>query len=208
MKSASPPEITGILREWTAGDPSALERLTPLVVDELYRLARRYMVGERHPLTLETAALVNEAFLRLVDIKRIDWRDRVHFFAMSATLMRQILVDFARKRRSGKRGGELVRIPVEDLREVSGIDSADLVDLDEALRSLAKLDERQSRVVELRFFGGLTVEETATVLGVSPGTVRRDWRLARAWLFRELTSGTASATVQPGRNRGGGGCPE
>jgi RNA polymerase sigma-70 factor, ECF subfamily len=201
MESGSRSEITSILREWTAGDPSALERLTPLVVDELYRLARHYMVGENHALTLETAALVNEAFLRLVDVKRIDWRGRAHFFAMCATLMRQILVDFARKRRSQKRGGELMRISLLDLRQVSDGEHTDLVDLDDALRSLATLDGRQSRVVELRFFGGLTIEETAAVLSVSPGTVRRDWRLARAWLFRELTQASEPPEVRADRRQ-------
>ncbi len=208
MTGASAKEITSILREWTAGDSSALERLTPLVFDELSRLARRYMVGERHPVTLETAALVNEAFLRLVDVKRIEWRDRTHFFGLSATLMRQILVDFARRRRSQKRGGEYMQIPVQDLGEVAGNDRADLIELDDALQVLATLDARQSRVVELRFFGGLTVEETAEVLGVSPGTVRRDWRLARAWLFRELASERATGEMQPAGSQHGKGSPE
>ncbi len=201
MSGISAQGVTRILREWSAGDSSALDRLTPLVLDELHRLARRYMVGERRPVTLETAALVNEAFLRLVDLKRVDWQDRAHFFAMSATLMRQILVDFARRRRCQKRGGGLMRIPVEDLAEISGNESTDLVRLDDALHALSGLDERQSRVVELRFFGGLSVDETAAVLHVSPGTVRRDWRMARAWLFRELAPGSEAAGPRRGGSR-------
>lgn len=208
MSEASPKQITRILKEWTAGDSSALERLAPLVVGELRRLARYYMVGERNPVTLETAVLVNEAYLRLVDVKHVEWRDRAHFFGMSATLMRQILVDFARRRRSQKRGGEYLRIPVQDLGELAGSERTDLIELDDALQTLAVLDERQSRIVELRFFGGLTVEQTAEVLGVSPGTVRRDWRLARAWLFRELASNPATGRSQSGFNESGKGSPE
>jgi len=194
-------EITRILREWTGGDQSALERLTPMVFDELHRIAHRYMTGEQNSLTLQTSGLVNEAFLRLVDVKEINFRDRAHFFAISATLMRQILVDFARSRRAQKRGGESVHIPVQVLGEVAGEDRTDLVALDDALKSLSHLDSRQSRVVELRFFAGMTIEETALVLGVSPGTVRRDWRIARAWLYRELTS--AAQNGQQGSSHSG-----
>jgi RNA polymerase sigma factor (TIGR02999 family) len=190
MEEPMAQEITRILREWTGGDQTALERLTPMVFDELHRIAHRYMTGEQNSLTLQTSGLVNEAFLRLVDVKEINFRDRAHFFAISATLMRQILVDFARSRRAQKRGGETVRIPVQVLGEISAADRTDLVALDDALKSLAHLDSRQSRIVELRFFAGMTIDETALVLGVSPGTVRRDWRMARAWLYRELTSGT------------------
>jgi len=203
MAENMPHEITRILREWTAGDQSALERLTPLVFDELHRLAHRYMVGEQDFLTLETAGLVNEAFLRLVDVKEVDWKDRTHFFAISANLMRQILVDFARSRRARKRGGEVVRIPVEILGDVPESLRPDLVSLDDALKSLALLDKRQALVVELRFFGGMTVEESAEVLGVSPGTVRRDWRLARAWLYRELTSNGEGLRTPSLRSPGG-----
>jgi RNA polymerase sigma factor (TIGR02999 family) len=160
------------------------------------------MVSEQNSLTLETSGLVNEAFLRLVDVREIDWRDRAHFFAISATLMRQILVDFARSRRAKKRGGETIRVPVHILGDVSGIERTDLVALDDALTSLARLDQRQCRVVELRFFGGMTVEETAAVLNVSPGTVRRDWRMARAWLYRELTSAARDPAQQSVQNQG------
>ena len=208
MSGPSAREITRILKDWTAGDASALERLTPLVLGELHRLARRYMVGEQNALTLETAVLVNEAFLRLVDVKRVDWRDRAHFFAMSATLMRQILVDFARTRRRQKRGGGAIRIPVQVLGDISREPPTDLVALDDALKSLARLDPRQSRVVELRYFGGLSVEETAAVLHVSQGTVHRDWRLARAWLFRELVSAPDDSEMPCKRRPGGEGASE
>ncbi|MFZ0426952.1 MAG: sigma-70 family RNA polymerase sigma factor [Acidobacteriota bacterium] len=208
MSGPSAREITRILKDWTAGDASALERLTPLVLEELHRLARRYMVGEQNALTLETAVLVNEAFLRLIDVKRVDWRDRAHFFAMSATLMRQILVDFARTRRRQKRGGGAIRIPVQVLGDISREPPTDLVALDDALKSLARLDPRQSRVVELRYFGGLSVEETAAVLHVSQGTVHRDWRLARAWLFRELASAPDDSEMPCKRRPSGEGASE
>lgn len=190
-------QITRILKEWTAGDRSALDRLTPLVYEELHRIARRYMTREQHAVTLETSALVNEAYLRLVEVQQVDWRDRAHFYAVSATLMRQILVDFARRRQSGKRGGKVMQIPLDAWGEIRDDRGTDLVSLDDALQVLEQLDPRQSRVVELRFFGGLTVDETAAVLEVSSGTVRRDWRLARAWLFRELSpSGRAGRFLQ------------
>ena len=208
MSGPSAREITRILKDWSAGDASALERLTPLVLEELHRLARRYMVGEQNALTLETAVLVNEAFLRLIDVKRVDWRDRAHFFAMSATLMRQILVDFARTRRRQKRGGGAIRIPVQVLGDISREPPTDLVALDDALKSLARLDPRQSRVVELRYFGGLSVEETAAVLHVSQGTVHRDWRLARAWLFRELASAPDDSEMPCKRRPSGEGASE
>lgn len=185
MGTHSPREITRLLVAWSDGDESALEELTPLVYKELHRLAHHYISRERPGHTLQTTALVNEAYLRLIDWKDAHWQNRAHFFAISAQLMRRILVDFARSRRSRKRGGSAQAIPIDDsvLFEEKG---SDLVALDEALVSLAELDARQSKVVELRFFGGLSITETAKVLKVSPGTVRRDWSLARAWLHREL----------------------
>ena len=170
---------------WSGGDDSALQRLMPVVHAELRRLARREMRRERDGHTLQTTALVNEAYLRLIDVSGVTWNDRVHFFAMSARLMRRILVDHARARRYQKRGGGAQAVPFD---EALVIDEprGDLVALDDALSSLATLDARKGQVVELRFFGGLSNEETAAALGVSEGTVRRDWRLAKAWLLNEL----------------------
>lgn len=182
----SPKEITRLLVAWGDGDEAALETLTPLVYQQLHRLAHHYLSNERPGHTLQTSALVNEAYLRLIDWKNVRWQSRAHFFAVSAQLMRRILVDFARSRRYGKRGGGVPALALEEAALVSGEKSTDLVALDEALVSLAKLDPRQSQVVELRFFGGLTIEETAEVLKVSEATVRRDWSLARAWLRREM----------------------
>lgn len=187
MRTHSPQEITRLLVAWGEGDESALAELAPLVHEELHRLAHRYMGGERRGHTLQTTALVNEAYLRLIDWKNVRWQSRAHFFGVSAQLMRRILVDFARERGSGKRGGGSPRVALDEAAVVPGGAGADVIALDEALRSLAELDTRQSRVVELRFFGGLTVEETAEVLKVSPATVERDWSFARAWLHRELT---------------------
>ena len=184
----SPREITQLLVAWSNGDQAALERLTPLVHDELRRLARRYMGRERPGHTLQTSALVNEAYLRLIDWKNVQWQNRAHFFAVSAQLMRRILVDFARSQHYAKRGGGTRLLPLEEAAEVSRERGADLVALDEALTALAQLSPRQSDVVELRFFGGLSIEEIAEVLKVSPATVRRDWSLARAWLHRAVTS--------------------
>lgn len=178
--------ITQLLIAWGNGDQAALEELTPLVYKELHRLAKRYMSQERKGHTLQTSALVNEAFIRLIEWKNVRWQNRAHFFAVSAQLMRRILVDFARSRNYSKRGGEAQRLSLDETAFVSQERREDLVALDDALTGLAKLDERQSRVVELRFFGGLSLEETAEVLKVSVGTVRRDWSLARAWLHREL----------------------
>ena len=183
----SPKEITRLLVAWGDGDESALEALTPLVYEELHRLAHHYMRNERAGHTLQSSALVNEAYVRLIDWKSVRWQSRAHFFGVSAQLMRRILVDFARSRNYAKRGGQLGVIPIDEAVIVSDDKGADIVALDEALGSLAKLDERQSKVVELRFFGGLSVEETAEVLHVSAGTVRRDWSIARAWLRREMT---------------------
>jgi RNA polymerase sigma-70 factor, ECF subfamily len=186
-------DISTLLRAWSDGDRNALERLTPIVYDELHRLARRYMRRERPGHSLQTTALVNEAYMRLVDYKRMQWQDRAHFFAVSAQLMRRILVERAR-RRNLKRGGGAPHVSLEEAAVVGDNRSADpagnLVALDDALNALALLDPRKVQVVEMRFFGGLTLEETAEVLKVSPVTVRRDLRTAKAWLFRELTGVT------------------
>lgn len=184
----SPPsEVTQLLLAWSDGDNSALEKLIPLVYDELRRLARRYMVRERSGHTLQTTALVNEAYLRMVDLKEVQWQNRAHFFAVSAQLMRHILVDFARSRGYKKRGGGTVQIPIDDALDVSTDHPSDLIALDDALNSLAEIDARKSKVVELKFFGGLSVEETAHVLKVSPETVMRDWKMAKVWLLREIS---------------------
>ena len=184
----SPPsEVTQLLVAWSDGDNSALEKLIPLVYDELRRLARRYMIRERSGHTLQTTALVNEAYLRMVDLKAVQWQNRAHFFAVSAQLMRHILVDFARSRGYKKRGGGTLNIPIDEALEVSVDEPADLVALDDALNALAEIDIRKSKVVELRFFGGLSVEETAHVLKISPETVMRDWKMAKVWLLREIS---------------------
>jgi RNA polymerase sigma factor (TIGR02999 family) len=179
-------EVSGLLRAWSDGDQCALDRLTPLVYDELRRLARRYMKRERPGHSLQTADLVNEAYMRLVDYKRMRWQNRVHFFAVSAQLMRRILVEHAR-RRNLKRGGGVPHVPLDDAALVNGGRTADLVALDDALNALARIDPRKVQVVEMRFFGGLSVEDTAEVLQVSPITVMRDWTTAKAWLYRELS---------------------
>ena len=187
-------EITALLKAWSVGDATALDRLTPLLYDELRHLAHRYMRHERAGHTLQTTALVNEAYLRLVDVKGIDWQDRVHFLALSARIMRRILVDAARTRASAKRGGEMERVDHSSAVDLDQLPAAhsdrarELCGLDDALTSLSQMDPRRAQVIELRFFGGLTVEETADVLKVSPQTVMRDWKLARAWLARELRS--------------------
>ncbi len=183
-------EVTQLLRAWTAGDKSALEKLTPLVYDELHSVARRCMAGERTDHTLQTTALVNEVYLRLVDCGRVNWQDRAHFFAVSAQLMRRILIDFARSRGYQKRGGGTIQISLDEAPLVSCEPDSDIVAIDGALKSLAVVDERKSKVVELRFFGGLSIEETAEVLRVSTETVVRDWRLAKVWLLRELSQET------------------
>jgi len=186
------PEITELLKAWGSGDAAALDQLTPLVYDELRRLARRYMRNERAGNTLQTTALVNEAYLRLVDAKRVAWQDRVHFFAVSAQIMRRILVDSARARRSEKRGGHAQRLDHSsefNLDEIAATASGrdrQLVAIDDALKTLAEMDPRKARVIELRFFGGLSVEETGEVLKISPQSVMRDWKLAKAWLLREV----------------------
>jgi RNA polymerase sigma factor (TIGR02999 family) len=192
MAKAGSPEITSLLRAWSHGDAAAFDRLTAELHDKLRDMAHRYMRHERAGHTLQTTALVNEAYLRLVDVKGVDWHDRVHFLAVCAQVMRRILVDAARKRASAKRGGELARvdhstaIDFEQLPAAGSERAAELCALDDALNTMAQLDPRRAQVIELRFFGGLSVEETAQVLKVSPQTVMRDWRIARAWLAREL----------------------
>jgi RNA polymerase sigma factor (TIGR02999 family) len=191
MPTHSPKEITRLLVAWGEGDQSALTELTPLVYEELHRLAHHYMSSERDGHTLQTTALVNEAYVRLIDWKNVRWQNRAHFFAVSAQLMRRILVDFARSRDSNKRGAGARAVALDEAEFVADDKGTDMVAIDDALNALAKLDARQSRVVELRFFGGLSIEETAEVLQVSAATVRRDWSLARAWLRRELTGPSA-----------------
>ena len=178
--------VTQLLAAWRQGDDSALEKLIPLVHQELHRIARRQMRGQKRGHTMQTTALVNEAYLRLVDLNQVHWRDRTHFFALCAQLMRRVLVDFARSRGALKRGGGTRRLQLDEALVVSQDPSAVLVELDNALKALAEIDSRKEQVVELRFFGGLTVKETAEVLEVSPETVKRDWKLAKVWLLREL----------------------
>jgi len=184
---SEPQEVTRLLLAWNDGDETALEKLLPLVYDELRHLAKRRMRLERPDHTLQTTALINEAYLRLVDLRNVQWQNRAHFFALCAGLMRRILVDFARSRHYAKRGGGAQPVSLDESLVVSPKHSTDLVAVDDALKALAKVDARKAQVVELRFFGGLTVEESAEVLKVSPETVRRDWRLAKAWLLRELS---------------------
>jgi RNA polymerase sigma-70 factor, ECF subfamily len=187
MPAVSRHDVTTLLKAWSDGEQSALQKLTPLVYAELHRLARKYMAGEQQQHTLEATALLNEAYMRLIDWKNVRWQNRAHFFAVSAQMMRRILVDYARSRRNQKRGGGACHVTLDEAFVFSKEKSPDLVALDAALLRLAELDRRKSEVVELRFFGGLSVEETAEVLKVSPFTVHRDWRLAKAWLHRELT---------------------
>ena len=182
-------EFTQLLLAWREGDQQALVRLTPMVYDELHRLARHYMAQEQPGHTLQPTALVNEAYLRLVDSSKVRWQGRAHFIAIAAQLMRRILVDFARSRRYQKRGGDWRQVTLEEGLVVSGEPGSDFVALDDALQSLASFDPRKAQVVEMRFFGGLTLEETAEVLDVSIDTVGRDWNAAKAWLLRELTRG-------------------
>jgi RNA polymerase sigma factor (TIGR02999 family) len=183
-------EMSNLLRAWSDGDRDALDKLTPIVYNELRRLARHYMRRERPGHSLQTTALVNEAYMRLVDYKRMQWQDRSHFFAVSAQLMRRILVEHAR-RHNLKRGGNVQHVSLEEVVVLGGNRAADLVALDDAMNALGQIDSRKAQVVELRFFGGLSVDETAEVLKVSPVTVMRDWNMARAWLYRELSNGAA-----------------
>ena len=192
MSLSGSADISRLLKAWGTGDQTALDHLTPLVYDELRRMARRYMRRERAGNTLQTTALVHEAYLRLVDAKNVEFKDRVHFFALSAGMMRRILVDSARARASAKRGGRVEQaahseaVNLDDIADSVSQKSAELLALDEALQDLSRLDPRKARVIELRFFGGLSVDETAEVLNISPQSVMRDWKLARAWLNREL----------------------
>ncbi len=179
-------EITQLLQEWSSGNEQALEKLTPLVYKELHQTAQRYMARERPDHTLQATALIGEVYVRLVDCDNVSWQDRNHFFAVCARLMRRILTDFARSRRYLKRGGDARQITFDESLYVTFQPSADLVLLDDALHGLAQIDKRKSEVVELRFFGGLSVKEAASVLGVSDETVKRDWRLAKLWLLREM----------------------
>ena len=186
VTTLSADNLTGLLIEWRQGDKAALDKLTPFVYDELRRIAHRYVQRERDGHTLQTTALVNEAYLRLAGQQKIEWQNRDHFFAVTAQVMRHILIDHARRRHFAKRGGEAQHVPLEDAAGMSQQRAAELVALDEALDELAKLDFRKGRVVELRYFGGLTLEETADALEISLMTVRRDWRAAKAWLFRRM----------------------
>jgi RNA polymerase sigma factor (TIGR02999 family) len=186
------PDVTQLLVAWAQGDAAAFDRLEPAVHHELYRLASHYMAGERDGHVLQTTALVNEAYLRLVDWKGVEWESRAHFFGLAAQVMRRVLVDVARTSRRVKRGGQAVHVSLSNANEIVLDRDADLVALDDALKALAQLNSRHSRVVELRFFGGLGLDEVAHVLGVSVGTVRRDWSIAQAWLYRELDRRGAS----------------
>ena len=189
MTTPSSSEVTELLRAWGEGDHAALEKLVPIVQGELRRLARHYMRGERSDHTLQTTALVNEVYLRLINWRSVHWQDRAHFFGVSVQLMRRVLVDYARRHHYRKRGGDAVSVHLEDAAVVAPERASDLVAIDDALTRLAAVDARKSRVVELRFFGGLSVEETAEVLGISPRTVKREWSLARAWLYADLSQG-------------------
>ncbi len=189
MASQCSQEVTSLLHAWRGGDQGALDKLMPLVYGELHRLAHRYMLRERVGHTLQTTAVVNEAYLRLIDAQQVEWKDRAHFFAISANLMRRILVEFARSRGRNKRGGDVRKVELDEALVISPQRGTDLVALDDALSALETMDERKAKVIELRFFGGLSVEETAEVLNVSPDTVMRDWRLAKVWLWRELKHG-------------------
>ncbi len=187
MSAPSAHEITGLLRAWSGGDQGALEKLVPLVYERLRRAARHYVAREAPGHPLQTTAIVNEVYLRLVDFREVSWKDRAHFFAVCARMMRRILTDFARARGARKRGGEAPGLTLEEASEVSWERRVDLAALDDALNALADFDPRKSQVVELRFFGGLSVKETAAVLGVSADTVMRDWKVAKAWLLHELS---------------------
>jgi RNA polymerase sigma-70 factor, ECF subfamily len=192
VSEASPGGVTQLLAEWQAGDDRALERLMPLVYGELRRLAGRYLNREREGHTFETHDLIHEAFLRLIDQRQVDWRSRAHFFAISAQMMRRILVDHARRRGARRHGGDVRQLLGDDVADIAVDRDASLVALDEALTELARSDESLARVVELRFFGGLEHDEIASLLGVSNPTVRRRWRVARAWLYRHLSGGEAA----------------
>lgn len=186
MAESKSSQTTQLLKAWAQGDPGALDQLTPRVYEELRRIAGHLMQNERPGRTLQTTALVHEAYLRLIDVKNVDWQHRAHFFAVSANIMRRILLDRARKRGAGKRGGRSPHVDLDAIPDLDPAHSRELIALDDALNALAEVAPRQARVIELRFFGGLSVEETAEVLKVSPDSVLRDWRLARAWLLKEM----------------------
>jgi len=185
--TAAPGQVTLLLNRWSEGDQTALEQLTPLVYEELHRLAHQHLRREGPGHILQTSALINEAYLRLVDQPRLRWENRNHFFGIAARLMRRILVDDARKRNAAKRGGSLIQVPLDEAASMADEQAANVSALDDALKILETIDARQGQIVELRFFGGLSIEETANVLQVSPGTVMRDWTFARAWLQNEMT---------------------
>jgi len=191
MPQPSSDDVTQLLRAWSSGDQTAFDKLLPLVYQELHLRAQRYMANERSGHTLQTTALVNEVYLRLVDTPRQNWQNRSHFFAVCAQLMRRILVDFARSRNYQKRGGGAQRLPLDEALTVCNESPTQIIAVDEALKNLAAVDHRKSRVVELRFFGGLTVEETAEVMKISPETVMRDWKMAKSWLLREISGDSA-----------------
>jgi RNA polymerase sigma factor (TIGR02999 family) len=195
MTTTSTQEITRLLADWSGGDPAALEKLTPLVYAELRRIARRQMRDERAGHTLQATALVNEAFIRLGGGEGVDWNGRGHFYAVCAQVMRHVLVDHARAHSRDKRGGGAPHVALDEAAVLAGEGAAELVALDEALRGLEEVDPRKARVVELRYFAGLSIEETAGVLGVSPTTVRREWRRAKAWLYRAIAGGEAADEV-------------
>ena len=184
--SEASPSVTGLLIAWGRGDDAALDQLIPIVYRELHRIAHRCMAGEGAGHSLQATALVNEAYLRLIEARGVNWQNRAHFLAMAARLMRRVLVDVARSKGYQKRGGGALRVTLVDDLAVSNEPGRDLIALDDSLEALARFDERKSRVIEMRFFGGLSVKETAAVLGVSPDTVMRDWKLGRAWLLQEL----------------------
>jgi RNA polymerase sigma factor (TIGR02999 family) len=186
LMTTAPHQVTTLLQQWGDGDENALADLMPLVHDELHRLAHAHMRRESAGHILQTSALINEAYIRLVDQPQIRWKDRAHFFGIAARLMRHILVDDARKRNAGKRGGSLIQVPLDEATKVVQDQAANVAALDDALQRLESIDQRQGKIVELRFFGGLSIEETAEVLKVSPGTVMRDWTFARAWLKAEM----------------------
>jgi len=189
MPTLSQDEVTQLLVDWSHGDKAALDRLVPIVHHELRRLARRHMRGERTGHTLQTTALVNEAYLRLVDCNRMQWQNRAHFFAVAAQLMRRILIDHARSHLYQKRGGGAIKVSLDEASGLAEERAADIVAIDEALKELAAFDARKSEIVELRFFGGLSIEETAEVLAISAPTVQREWRKAKAWLHRAIAKG-------------------
>lgn len=189
MSTVSQKDITGLLLDWSSGDKAALDKLIPLVYKELHRIAHRYMRRERIGNTFQTSALINEAYIRLVDYKKMRWQDRAHFFAVSAQAMRRILVDRARSRRRDKRGGTGQRVSLDQAADLAEDRASDIVALDDALTDLSTIAPRKGQIVELRYFGGLSIDEAAEVLGVSSPTVQREWRAAKAWLYRAITEG-------------------